>query len=137
MAALLLGVAEKHALKDLRARAEAFPVDMLEVKELLKTPDGAQQHFQHMKAYTVEIPHGFVVTFTIEDRHPMGRVRHLSVSVRQVGRVASVPAIQMLAEELGFWGRIPEEAYHVWPEEIGNGSKAINLVQQMQRPTLQ
>ena len=130
---LIIGEAQRRDLAELRKRANEQPVDMLAVMEQIKTPTGHEMHLKRMGTFTIAVPAAFAVTFTIETGHPCGTCRHLSVSSRRRGRTPSPEAIWMIAKELGFIGEHNEDTVFggcsFWGEDIGDGDKAINIVQ--------
>lgn len=119
-------VAALHKLRDAAARK---PTDMQEVMRLLKTPRGKRLHMAQMTAQTISIPGPwtFFVTFSIENGHPVGTCRHMSMSIKREGRVPHPIGVWMVAEELGFSGGL--EACAVWPEDLSDGGRAVNVVQ--------
>jgi hypothetical protein len=125
---LILGLTQKTQLTDLRAYAAANPIDVLEVREQVKTRDGKAAHIKRMmRHFTAKIPAAFMVTFSIETGHGSGVCRHLSVSVLRRGRTPTPEAVWLIAALLGFQGGL--EACAIWQEDIGEGDFAINVVQ--------
>lgn len=124
---LILGQTQKADLLRLREKATAEPVDVLAVVKLVETPEGHAAHLERMRDYTIPIPTAFMVTFSIETGHPSGVCRHMSMSSLRHGRAPTLEAAWMIAEELGFVGSLQQCA--IWLEDIGQGDKAINLVQ--------
>ena len=130
-APLIIGPDEKAKLRQLRELTEQHPMDMREVIVRIRTAAGMRRHMREMRRRTVQLPTAFFVTFSIETGHPCGMARHLSMSVLRPGlpdRVPSPEAVWMVAtEEFGFTGRMEDCA--VWPEDVGGGRRAINVVQ--------
>ena len=124
---LLLGPDECAALQELRELAAATPVDMPPLLQRLKTGEGKAAHMRQMNAQSIEIPVGYLVTFSIETGHPAGVCRHMSMSSPVEGRVPIPEAVWMVAEELGFSGSL--EACAVWLEDLQGHGKAVNVVQ--------
>jgi hypothetical protein len=125
---LILGATQKAQLGTLRAYAVANPIDVLEVREQVKTEAGKAAHIKRMmRHFTAKIPAAFMVTFSIETGHGSGVCRHLSVSVLRRGRTPTPEAVWLLAELMGFQGGL--EACAIWEEGIGAGDVAINVVQ--------
>ena len=129
---LIVGAAQKAALAGLRQRAAENPVDIVMVMEQIKTHDGKAAHRTRMTDLSILIPLAFVVTFSIETRHPCGTCRHMSMSSDRKGRVPTPAAVWMICEELGFIGGL--EACTVFTEDLQrlpNGKKqmAVNVVQ--------
>jgi len=74
---LLIGQVEEHNLRVLKEHAEANPLsmdDMLDIMNLSEPPPGDRPGF------SVIIPVDYRITFTI-DAQPDGPARHLSISV--------------------------------------------------------
>jgi len=68
----------------------------------------------------------FRCAFSFEHQ-PVGLIRHLSVSVRQPGRLPQPIAVKMIMEEFGF--QTPLERCQFWREEIDPGHEAINVIE--------
>jgi hypothetical protein len=118
----------REKIRVLREFAEANPVDMATLSARVATADGKARHMAHMTRQTMDIPFGFMVTFSIEDGHPCGRARHLSMSVmNRSDRVPSEFAVWMVANEFGFTGGL--ETCIIWLEELRGHGRAINVVQ--------
>lgn len=124
---LLIGPEQKEALQALRRLAAERPVDMPPLMERLKTSHGKAAHLRRMSRQTIEIPFGFMVTFSIEFNHPCGTCRHMSMSSPVDGRVPSPSAVEMVMAELGFEGGI--EQCQLWVEKLQGHGEAINVVQ--------
>jgi len=131
---LIMGAAQTAQLAALRTKAATEPpVDMHGLSERLKDPANKRAHMNRMDELTIEIPIGFLVTFSIEIGHPAGAARHMSMSSPQRGRTPTPEAVWMVAEELGFTGSI--EQCTVWLEDLQRGprkddrAKAVNVVQ--------
>lgn len=80
------------------AHAQAHPLtrrQLADVVELQRAPIGDDP------AHVAMIQFGFRCVFSIEDQ-PRGRMRHLSVSVPEAGRLPTPAAILMLADAFGF-----------------------------------
>lgn len=130
MAVLILTEESRLALKELREIAAANPVDMPPLMDRLLTVDGKRAHMDQMTAQSVDIPVGFLVTFSIELRHPAGTCRHMSMSTATKDRTPTPEAVWMIAEELGFNAGL--HACRVWLEDLKRGegrAVAINVVQ--------
>ena len=118
------------ALRALAELAEQHPVDMTKLARTIRTPHGEQKHRAQMTEQSLVIPGpwNFFVTFSIETGHPAGTCRHMSMSIMRLGRVPSPDGVWMVAEILGFRGRL--STCVVWQEELRDGGVAVNLVQQ-------
>lgn len=129
---LIVGVNERRKLQALREVAFLHPVNIRQVIERLKTPEGKKAHMDQMTRQSVLIPMAYMVTFSIETEHPAGTCRHMSMSVNKKGRVPNRHEVWMVAEVLGFWGSL--EHCRVWPEKLQGHGVAINVVQPLERP---
>jgi len=129
-APLIIGEHQKAALADLRRVAAEHPIDMPNLMQRIKTPDGKRVHMDQMNDQTIDLPTTYLVTFSIENGHPIGTCRHMSMSSTRKGRAPSPEAIWIVAEELGFIGGL--SACEVWSEDLQRGAEraiAINVVQ--------
>jgi hypothetical protein len=124
---LILGETQRADLAALRAKAMAEPINTNVVLAHTVTPAGMRAHMKRMEEFTIILPTAFVLTFTLEERPKAGLCRHMSLSVLRRRRAPSPEAVWMVAEELGFWGSL--EQCSVWLEDIGQGDKAVNVVQ--------
>jgi hypothetical protein len=130
MTPLVLGPEQLHQLADLRILAAEHPVHMKGLTEKLADPNYKAVHMAQMSRQTVVLPFGFCVTFSIEQGHPAGVCRHMSMSSPVLGRAPSPEAVDMIAKELGFLGGY--RCSTVWLEDLERGDgkqKAVNLVQ--------
>jgi hypothetical protein len=127
MLPLIIGETQKRDLRILRERAALDPVDALAVLELVKTPAGKGELLEHMRALTILIPAGYMVTFSIETGHPAGVCRHMSMSSPRRHHVPTPDAVWMVCEELGFVDGLG--ACKVWLEDLDDGEKAVNVAQ--------
>lgn len=109
------------------------PLDMQAVAAQLATPEGKAAHLERMTGQSVELPPGFLVTFSIE-RHPGGLARHMSMSSPAVGRAPSPQAVWLVCGHLGFIGTL-EGCDHIWKEDLlrrgTEKATAINVLQFM------
>ena len=127
MNGLLIGPAERAALAKLRSFAAQHPIEMQGLLARLADPAVKAMHLRRMGRQTIKLPTAFAVTFSIETGHPCGVARHMSMSTDRAGRAPSPEAVWMVAEELGFVDELQSCA--VWLEDIGDGEKAVNVVQ--------
>ena len=126
---LIMGEFETAKLHALRELAVQHPVQMVGLLERIGTPAGKRQHMAQMDRQSVEIPVGFLVTFSVEIGHPGGTTcRHMSMSSPVHGRVPSPEAVQWVCSELGFTGPLDDGTHTVWIEELKQG-RAVNVVQ--------
>jgi hypothetical protein len=127
--ALIIFEAQRELLQGLREEAASHPIDMPAVAKLILTPQGKRQHMNQMNRQSLEIPVGYLVTFSIERGHPCGVCRHMSMS--SSNGLPSPHAVWLIAEELGFLGGL--SACTLWEEDLQRGPQqraiAINVVQ--------
>ena len=126
MSALLIGAAERLAIAKVILMANAFPVNVQDLIQQLKTPHGETAHRMQMTVQSVELPVGYLVCYSIEDGHGAGRCRHLSISGPKPDQLPSPEAAWLIAEEFGFVGNLLQCA--MWLEDLMQG-RAMNLVQ--------
>ena len=114
--------AAKQILTDLRARAEAAPMSLEMVRALA---EGRTPPEDLNTELTVTIPHGVVVSFTLETQ-AQGLLRHLSVSVS--GPHMPHPlVVEEMMPFLGFVNGLWE--CKTWIEDCRDGTKAINVLE--------
>lgn len=125
---LLIGANEKSALQALKLKAAESPVDMPKLARTIGDPAVKQRHMRQMTEQSLEIPFGFLVTFSYETGHPGGATRHLSLSSQRSNRVPTPEALMMIAHELGFVGDY-KSWDRVWVENLLSHGRAINAIQ--------
>lgn len=128
-APLIISDEVERGLASLRDTAGRNPLDMAWVMEQVKTPAGRKRLDVLMSKYTMLIPgpFPFKVTYSVEQGHPSGTMRHFSMSIRKEGSVPSPEALWMVAEKLGFSGSL--RMCMVYMEDATGGGKAVNVVQ--------
>jgi hypothetical protein len=127
---LEIGASERVALHRLRERATRHVVDMRQLVASLATPAGKLAHMEQMNEQTVDIPVGYLVTYSVEIGHPGGTARHMTMSSSEQDKVPTPIALWMVAEELGFAGGL--EACVLWPEHLLRGdhvTRTMNVLQ--------
>lgn len=135
MTALILGPDEKARLAALTTLAVSKPVNIREVAEKVQTATGKAEHMKAMSEQTIDLPLAYAVTFSIEEGHPIGTVRHVSVSLHgRRGLLPSPAAVWTIALELGFTGSGVEDADYVWLENLQGHGRAVNVVQRTTQP---
>ena len=125
---LFIGPNEKAILQALRLKAAESPVDMVELMRTIHDPVLKARHMKQMTEQSVEIPFGFLVTFSIETGHSGGIARHMSLSSPVTGRLPIPEAMMMVAHELGFVGDY-KTWDGLWIENLQGHGKALNAVQ--------
>ncbi|MBB5408626.1 hypothetical protein HDG34_002563 [Paraburkholderia sp. HC6.4b] len=124
---LFIGEHERTELQRIRLLANARPVDMRTLPDLLLTPEGKAAHRDRMTGQTIAIPAAYLVTFSVETNQPHGTARHMSMSVQREGRLPNGYAAWLVAQELGFTGSLDECT--TWLEDLHGHGKAVNVVQ--------
>lgn len=79
-----------------------------------------------MTAYTTYLHRGYKVVYSLE-MQPMGKCRHLSVSVDKAGKLPSIDAVELIMKEFGFRGSI--EDCNVSMEEFAPNHQAVNVIE--------
>jgi len=147
---LVIGPEEKEKLKKLKETAEA---NVLSFQTLMSgTPIGDNPN------HAIYIPADFRVVYSVEEQpNPLGRCRHLSVSVSREGRVPHPASLKMIAEELGFrndamvdfamyqqlehGGNTPDMMMgghgYFYSEPMSENRVAINFMERVEEPTTQ
>jgi len=130
-APLIIGPDEDKALADLVALANDNVVHVPALIEDLKTSTGQHAHREQMERETIVIPGPwpFHVTFSLETGHSCGMCRHMSMSIDRPGRMPNEHALWLVAQSLGFIGRL--EYCAVYVEDLRGGGHAVNVVQPM------
>ena len=131
MTVLVLSHDTNVELAELLAAAAANPVDMKVLTEAMKHVAGKAAHKMQMTRQTIEIPIGFMVTFSIETGHPGGTARHMSMSIDKHGRIPNEHALWIVAERLGFVGDLNDCV--MWVEDLEGHGAAVNVVQVIAR----
>jgi hypothetical protein len=126
---LYLGRAEIAAIQRLIKLADGRRVLLEEMKRRVKAAQrGEALPKRYNMDFTIKIPFGFTVTYTVEEQ-PQGWCRHLSVAAERFGRVPTPEAVAMLMREFGFRATTPVQAMAFWLEPIGNDRKAVNVLE--------
>lgn len=122
----LIITAETLALiAKVRAHAEANPISH---DEMVKIRNGSRKTPGDDPSFVVNIDMGYRVVFTVE-HHPL-KMRHISVSVDAPGKMIPVASFAHIARPFGFKGENGMNAQqHVWIENLGDGFKALNVVE--------
>jgi hypothetical protein len=125
--ALVIDYRQRKRLADLRALANRHPVNAAELPHTLATDEGKVAHLQVITSQTIELPVGFLLSFTVETGHPCGTIRHMTLSVMRVDRIPTPEACELVAAELGFVGGLA--ACMRWTEQLQGHGVGVNLVQ--------
>jgi hypothetical protein len=132
MAVLIIGAEERARIAEIVNYARAHPVTLDVVRhgivddtDVLKLEDRVPGIERPPSAH-VAFPGGFHAAFSIEQQ-PAGFCSHLSISVERKGKMPSLEAVQMIAEEFG----VPFPPDKAWNEEFEPGQYAVNLLSLM------
>lgn len=123
MRALLIDENIREQIKKLIAHAEKNEYTM---DDMLDRMNKAIPIPGDMTEFTIIIPMGFKAVFTIEEQKK-GKMRHLSVSVAEGGRVPNPGAVEALMKEFGFENE-PHDCI-VYFEEIAENHQAVNVLE--------
>jgi hypothetical protein len=126
MPVLVIGEAQRRLIAELKAFAAANPQDAISAKTVADRDMAAYRDM--MSTLTLELPVGFVVTYTHEMQPKAGLCHHISISVRRPKKVPHPEAVQMILNEFGM-RPLDDAPGGVWVEEIDPVTKAINVVQ--------
>lgn len=122
MTVLAIGPEEKEALRSLKEYAEANPMSMDDLLDIINGDIGNAGNFAE---FTRHIPFGYRVVYSIEQQIP-GDIRHLSVSCQK--QAPSPEAVELIMKEMGFEENSTGYT-KTFTEDIGEGKIAINVVQ--------
>jgi hypothetical protein len=126
---LWIGPEQKAAIVELVAKAGRERVCLEDMKRRLQQLQrGIPLPKSYNKAFMIEIPFGFTVTYMVEEQ-PQGWTRHLSVAADRSGRAPHPAAVDMLMREFGFRAAGIGRMEIVWMEPIGNNRQAVNVVE--------
>lgn len=125
MRVLLIDDSIRAKIKTLIDYAEKNPFSM---DELLDTHNKELAPAGDMDGFSLQIPMGYMVVYSIE-KQPMGKVRHLSVSVGTENKMPSQESVQMIMEEFGFKNKLLNCSVSI--EEVSPVKKAINILERI------
>jgi hypothetical protein len=132
MAVLIIGATERERIAEMIAYAKAHPVTFDKMREaivedrpLVRLED-RKPGFERPVSEHCVLPGGYRCAYSVEAQ-PAGLCSHLSISVvgrSRKGRMPSVEAVRMIAEEFG----VPFPPDKGWTEEFDPGEYAVNLL---------
>lgn len=126
-ALFMIGPAEKQMLSRLRQFAELNPITEELADEVNSGRISPEEWSQQMMLYSMELPFGYRVTFTVEV-HPNGkRTRRMSMSSPNMRRIPLPEAFNMVLPSLGF--KKTFEQCYTFPEDVPDGRIAINVIE--------
>lgn len=106
----------------LRGLVEYAEGQVLDMDDLLDTYNGERFPVGDDENYVVHIPVGYRVVYSVE-LQPVGRIGHLSVSIDNVGKLASVESVKMIINEMGLGGK----SHLIKLETLGNGVEVVHV----------
>lgn len=119
---LIVDAEFRAQMEQLRQHAALNPYTMdvmLDRINKQEPPPGNMEEFRVMSQ-------GFAIVFTHEE-HPMGMVRHLSMSVPTAGKYPHPTVVTAVSQLLGFTR--PIEECKVYMEPIGDNHEAVNIIE--------
>jgi hypothetical protein len=129
MPALIIGDEQRAMIGSLRARMAANPIDPAEAMAQAKADPAAYR--RRMGAFTIELPVGYVVTYSVErqpEAPPPGLCAHISISVTRARLMPSIEAVDMILAEFGM-AAVQSGKSKIWVETIDERTKAVNVIQ--------
>ena len=127
MRALIIGAMQKEQIAALCALAVENVMDA----EAMKTAAARDitAYREMMANLSIELPTGYLITYSHE-RHPqIGVVQHISMSVEAPNRTPHPAAVNMILEAFGM--QSIDQSLSVWIEDVSKTEKAINVVQRL------
>lgn len=95
MSALIIGDAQRQQIAKLRALAADNVMDPAAMVNVAQKDMAAYR--QMMRTLSLEIPHGYIVTYSHE-RQPFGLARHISISVGRPHKMPHPAAVDMILD---------------------------------------
>jgi len=128
MRPLVIGAAQKEQIAKLRALA-AENVMHPEAMKTAAAKDIAAYR-QMMVELSIELPTGYLVTYSHEDQPSAGLYAHISISVEAPNKMPHPAAVDMILEAFGMQ-RLHQSA-KAWIEDVTPTEKAINALQRVE-----
>ena len=125
MRPLIINQEIENQIKELVTYAEENPCSM---DYLLDMANGVIEPVGNSKGHYALLPFGYKVVYSIE-LQPIGRIRHLSMSVNIAEKLPSVVAVQEIMKLLGFENEL--ENCKVALEPLSPNHNAINILELM------
>ena len=113
MRPLIIGDDERKKIRRLIDYAHKHIFDMKKMKKLTK---GNIRPAGERKEFVIFLPIGFRIVYSLEE-HPMGLMKHLSISVEAAGRYPSIEAVIMILKEFGFNSKIGDKNSKIYEEK--------------------
>jgi hypothetical protein len=127
MRPLVIGAVQKQQIATLRALAAENVMDTEAMKTAAAKDIAAYR--QMMTDLSVELPVGFLVTYSHERCEPFGVMQHISITVDAPNRSPHPAAVNMILAEFGM--QPFDQSLSVWIEHVSKTEKAINVVQRL------
>ena len=125
MRPLIIGERERAQIKKVLAHAD---VHRASIHDLIAIVKGNREPPGNDPAFTVHLPVGYKVVFTIEQQ-PIGWCRHLSVSVATAGCYPATEAVEALAEAFGFRHKLKDQQ---WSIGLEKSVQAVNIIEKLE-----
>lgn len=134
MRALIISPAVEDEIAAIKKYAEQHPIDP--EKAIAHSKRDRAGFKRRMDAYTMFIPVGYQVTYSLEIQPP-GLLRHISVSVSDRKTLPHPAAMTIICEAFGMGnlqaaldGTGPSlNLAKIWVEDFDNGHQAVNILQ--------
>jgi len=117
----------RRCLEGLAEHAEENPLTM---DDLLDTYNKQKKPIGDDDMHVVELPFGYRVVYSIEEQ-PVGKVRHLSMSVNEDKKLPNMEAVKEIMKILGFRNDIQD--CYVKLEDYAPNRQAINVLEKLQK----
>lgn len=113
----------KAKITSLVAHAEKNPFT---IDDLLDIDSGDQKPPGDFDEFTLNLPFGYRLVYSVEEQ-PVGRVRHLSMSVNEDGKLPNEHVVSEIMELIGFENKL--DTCMVMFEDISPGRQAVNVME--------
>lgn len=94
-------IIDDNIREQLASLVEYAERNIISMDYLLDQKNGEEQPPGDYKEYTRILPFGYRIVFTIESQ-PVGKIRHLSMSVDEDGKLPNMVAVQEIMNLIGF-----------------------------------
>lgn len=120
---LILDPGTQRKIAAVRTYAEGHPYTFAQMHRRLSNPELIPGH---IKEHCCIIPLDYLCCYSIEEQKK-GMHRHLSVSVKDEGKLPHPAAFAMVMEQFGFTGKLADTT--MWREDLPEGRYAINAIE--------
>lgn len=125
MRVLIIDEKVKRELNELSAYAEENPFSM---DDLLDIKNGAKRPAGEREGHVLKLSQGYRLVYSIEQQ-PIGKVRHMSLSVDAVNRLPNPASIREIMPLLGYKFELGHENCRAWVEDISETYSAVNVME--------